>query len=75
MATSEGEGEIKVHYKPSDDPREMAEFVAQSERKYLAENITIEFEGKMEGEEGSFFCTIWIIDNGKPNIGRFYLED
>jgi hypothetical protein len=35
------EGEIKVHYKPSDDPREMAEFVAESERKYLVENITI----------------------------------
>ena len=70
-------GEIKVHYKPSDDPQEMPEFVAESERRYLVENITMEFEGKMEDSEGeeSFFCTLWIINNGKPAIGRFYLED
>jgi hypothetical protein len=53
----------------------LPEFVAESERKYLVENVTIEFYGPMEEDEGAFFCTLWIIDDGTPKIGRFYLED
>ena len=70
------EGEIKADYQPSDDPQDMPEFVAEEDRKYLVENFMIEFSGPVEGDEdGGFFCTVWIVDNGTPKIVKFYLED
>jgi hypothetical protein len=69
------ESDIQTGYEASGDPQEMAEFVPEADRPHLVEEITIEFSGNIGGSEEAFFCTVWVIDDGTPSIGSFYVED